>query len=399
MKYAQRMNMVKASAIRASQKKIAAKVESGGSVISFAAGLPDPNLFPLKEITEVTEKVLKERGAFALAYGPTKGENELLELLTKRMKEEENIDTKPENIIITTGSQQGIAVSAMILLDKGDIVVTENPSYLGAINAFRPYEPQFLGVDTDEDGIVVEHLDKILSENPNVKMIYVIPSFQNPSGKTWTTERRKAFMEVVNKYDDIVVIEDNPYGEIRFKGEPTPTLKSLDTKGNVVYLGSMSKVLTPGLRVAWVVADKEVVDKMELIKEGADLQCNQFAQNQVAEYLENYDLDAHIEEIRAAYKNRCELMMKTIKEYFPEGVKYTDPDGGMFIWVELPEGIDANEMLDDAIEAGVAYVSGEFFYANEGKKNTIRLNYTTMSEEQIVEGIKILAKVIENKMK
>ena len=206
-------------------------------------------------------------------------------------------------------------------------------------------------------------------------------------------------MEVVNKYDDIVVIEDNPYGEIRFKGEPTPTLKSLDTKGNVVYLGSMSKVLTPGLRVAWVVADKEVVDKMELIKEGADLQCNQFAQNQVAEYLENYDLDAHIEEIRAAYKNRCELMMKTIKEYFPEGVKYTDPDGGMFIWVELPEGIDANEMLDDAIEAGVAYVSGEFFYANEGKKNTIRLNYTTMSEEQIVEGIKILAKVIENKMK
>ena len=399
MKYAKRMEKVKASAIRSSQKKIAAKVANGGSVISFAAGLPDPNLYPMEELKDATMKVFEKNGKEAVAYGLSKGDNRLLKLLAKRMQEKENMDVDAENLLVVTGSQQGIAFSAMIFLDKDDIVIAENPSYLGAINAFRPYEPQFLGVDTDEDGIVVEHLDKILSENPNVKMIYVIPSFQNPSGKTCTTERRKAFMEVVNKYDDIVVIEDNPYGEIRFKGEPTPTLKSLDTKGNVVYLGSMSKVLTPGLRVAWVVADKEVVDKMELIKEGADLQCNQFAQNQVAEYLENYDLDAHIEEIRAAYKNRCELMMKTIKEYFPEGVKYTDPDGGMFIWVELPEGIDANEMLDDAIEAGVAYVSGEFFYANEGKKNTIRLNYTTMSEEQIVEGIKILAKVIENKMK
>ncbi|WP_018589061.1 PLP-dependent aminotransferase family protein [Terrisporobacter glycolicus] len=398
MKYAQRMNMVKASAIRASQKKIAAKVESGGSVISFAAGLPDPNLFPLKEITEVTEKVLKERGAFALAYGPTKGENELLELLTKRMKEEENIDTKPENIIITTGSQQGIAVSAMILLDKGDIVVTENPSYLGAINAFRPYECDFLGVDTDEEGIVTEDLDKLLSENPKVKIIYVIPTFQNPTGKTWSLQRRKDFMEVVNKYEDVIVIEDNPYGEIRFTEEPLPTLKSLDTKDKVLYLGSFSKVLCPGLRVAWMCGDKDLIDKAELLKQGIDLQSNQFSQIQVIEFLKKYDLNKHVEKIRKEYKKRCFLMLDTMKGYLPKEVKYTEPDGGMFIWVELPEEINVDDLLDKAIDSGVAYVSGESFFANNGPKNTMRLNYTTMSEEQIVEGIKILSNVLKQEL-
>lgn len=398
MKYAQRMNMVKASAIRASQKKIAAKVASGGSVISFAAGLPDPNLFPLDEITDVTETVLKERGSFALAYGPTKGENELLELLTKRMKDEENIDTKPENIIITTGSQQGIAVSAMILLDKGDIVVTENPSYLGAINAFRPYECDFLGIDTDEEGIVTKYLDKLLSENPKVKIIYVIPTFQNPTGKTWSLQRRKDFMEVVNKYDDVIVIEDNPYGEIRFTDEPLPTLKSLDTKDKVLYLGSFSKVLCPGFRVAWMCGDKDIIDKAELLKQGIDLQSNQFSQVQVIEFLKKYDLNKHIEKIRAEYKKRCFLMLDTIKEHFPEEVNYTTPDGGMFIWVELPKEINVDDLLDKAIDAGVAYVSGESFFANNGPKNTMRLNYTTMPEEQIVEGIKILANVIKQEL-
>lgn len=398
MKYSERMSMVKPSAIRDSQKKIAAKVASGGSVISFAAGLPDPNLFPIKEITEVTETVLKERGSFALAYGPTKGENELLDLLVKRMKEEENIDTKAENIIITTGSQQGISVSAMILLDKGDIVVTENPSYLGAINAFRPYECDFLGVDTDEEGMVTEDLDKLLSENPKVKIIYVIPTFQNPTGKTWSLQRRKDFMDVVNKYDDVIVVEDNPYGEIRFTDEPLPTLKSLDTKDKVLYLGSFSKVLCPGFRVAWMCGNKDIIDKAELLKQGIDLQSNQFSQVQVIEFLKKYDLNKHIEKIRAEYKKRCFLMLDTIKEYFPEEVKYTTPDGGMFIWVELPKEINVDKLLDRAIDAGVAYVSGESFFANNGPKNTMRLNYTTMPEEQIVEGIKILSSVIKDEL-
>lgn len=314
------------------------------------------------------------------------------------MKEEENIDTKPENIIITTGSQQGIAVSAMVLLDKGDIVVTENPSYLGAINAFRPYECDFLGVDTDEEGIVTEDLDKILSENSKIKIIYVIPTFQNPTGKTWSLQRRKDFMNVINKYDDVVVIEDNPYGEIRFTEEALPTLKSLDTKDKVLYLGSFSKVLCPGFRVAWMCGDKEIIDKAELLKQGIDLQSNQFSQVQVIEFLKKYDLNKHIEKIRAEYKKRCLLMLDTMKQYFPEEIKYTKPDGGMFIWLELPDEINVDELLDKAIEAGVAYVSGESFFANNGPKNTMRLNYTTMPEAQIVQGIKILSNVLKKEL-
>ncbi|HBF2086385.1 TPA: PLP-dependent aminotransferase family protein [Clostridioides difficile] len=397
MKYAKRMDMVKASAIRDSQKKIAQKVASGGTVISFAAGLPDPNLFPIEEISEITQKVLNERGKFALAYGPTKGEDELLDLLVKRMKEEENIDTKAENIIITTGSQQGIALSAMILLEKGDVVVTENPSYLGAINAFRPYECDFLGVDTDEEGMVTDDLDKLLSENSNIKVIYVIPTFQNPTGKTWSLQRRKDFMEVVNKYD-VIVIEDNPYGEIRFTPEPLPTLKSLDTKDKVLYLGSFSKVLCPGFRVAWMCGNVDIIDKAELLKQGIDLQSNQFSQVQVIEFLKKYNLNEHIEKIRAEYKKRCLLMLDAMKKHLPEEAKYTEPDGGMFIWVELPESINVDDLLDKAIDAGVAYVSGESFFANNGPKNTMRLNYTTMSEEQIVKGVEILAEVIKKEL-
>ncbi|MBS6426038.1 MAG: PLP-dependent aminotransferase family protein [Clostridioides difficile] len=344
MKYAKRMDMVKASAIRDSQKKIAQKVASGGTVISFAAGLPDPNLFPIEEISEITQKVLNERGKFALAYGPTKGEDELLDLLVKRMKEEENIDTKAENIIITTGSQQGIALSAMILL-----------------------------------------------------VIYVIPTFQNPTGKTWSLQRRKDFMEVVNKYD-VIIIEDNPYGEIRFTPEPLPTLKSLDTKDKVLYLGSFSKVLCPGFRVAWMCGNVDIIDKAELLKQGIDLQSNQFSQVQVIEFLKKYNLNEHIEKIRAEYKKRCLLMLDAMKKHFPEEAKYTEPDGGMFIWVELPESINVDDLLDKAIDAGVAYVSGESFFANNGPKNTMRLNYTTMSEEQIVKGVEILAEVIKKEL-
>ncbi|MBH6948905.1 PLP-dependent aminotransferase family protein [Clostridioides difficile] len=396
MQYSKRMDRVKASEIRNVQKKIAAKEQSGGQVISFAAGLPDPNLFPLEELKDVTAEIMDKKGVFALQYGPTKGEDELLNLLVERMKRKEQIDTKAENIIITTGSQQGIALSAQIFLDEGDIVVAENPSYLGGINACRPYKCDFIGVDTDDDGIVVEDLEKVLAENPKVKLIYAIPNFQNPTGKAWSLERRKKFMEVVNKYDNVMVIEDNPYGELRFKGEFTPTLKALDNKDKVLYLGSFSKVLCPGMRVAWACGPKDVIDKMELLKQGVDLQSNQFSQIQVIEYLKKYNLEEHIEKIKKEYKKRCELMLNVMKEYFPEEVKYTKPEGGMFIWVELPDSVDVNVLLDDAVEAGVAYVPGESFYANDGAKNTMRLNFTTMSEEQIVKGIKILASVFSS---
>lgn len=305
----------------------------------------------------------------------------MLDKILERMARKENIHATVDNIIMTTGSQQGLALTAMMFLEEGDIVVAENPSYLGGINACRPYGAQFIGVDTDEDGIDTEQLDKVLSENPKVKLLYVIPNFQNPTGKAWTLERRKAFMEVINKYD-VMVVEDNPYGEIRFKGEFVPTLKSMDTQGKIIYLGSFSKILAPGLRLAWMCANPEVIKQAELIKEGWDLQCNQFVQVQAVEFMNSYDLEKHIQGIQQAYKEKCELMLAEMEKEFPANVKFTKPEGGMFIWVVLPEHVDANAFLDTALEYGVAYIPGEFFYANEGPKNTMRMNFTTVSEEK-----------------
>ncbi|MEG0779197.1 MAG: PLP-dependent aminotransferase family protein [Oscillospiraceae bacterium] len=394
MSFSIRMDRVKASAIRAVQKRIASKQ----GVISFAAGLPDPDLFPMADMTAATDKLMAEQGKAALQYGMTKGYGPLLDLLVKRMLEKEGVTCTAENIAVTTGSQQGLALAGMMFIDEGDIVVAENPSYLGGINACRPYGPTFMGVDTDDDGMVIADLERVLQENPRVKLIYVIPNFQNPTGKAWTLERRQQFMEVVSHYD-VIVLEDNPYGEIRFKGAHIPCLKTMDKKGQVMYLGSFSKILSPGLRVAWICASPEIATMAERLKEGLDLQCSQFSQMQVAAYLQDYDIEAHITEIQAAYKHRCDLMLETIEKTFPASVKYTRPEGGMFVWLELPADLDADGLLDEAIDAGVAYIPGEFFYANEGCKNTVRLNFTMVDDKQIVDGITILAGVLKKHTK
>ncbi|MEG1682420.1 MAG: PLP-dependent aminotransferase family protein [Oscillospiraceae bacterium] len=394
MSFSIRMDRVKASAIRAVQKRIASKQ----GVISFAAGLPDPDLFPMADMTAATDKLMAEQGKAALQYGMTKGYGPLLDLLVKRMLEKEGVTCTAENIAVTTGSQQGLALAGMMFIDEGDIVVAENPSYLGGINACRPYGPTFMGVDTDDDGMVIADLERVLQENPRVKLIYVIPNFQNPTGKAWTLERRQQFMEVVSHYD-VIVLEDNPYGEIRFKGAHIPCLKTMDKKGQVMYLGSFSKILSPGLRVAWICASPEIATMAERLKEGLDLQCSQFSQMQVAAYLRDYDIEAHITEIQAAYKHRCDLMLETIEKTFPASVKYTRPEGGMFVWLELPADLDADGLLDEAIDAGVAYIPGEFFYANEGCKNTVRLNFTMVDDKQIVDGITILAGVLKKHTK
>lgn len=393
MSFSIRMSRTKASGIRAVQKKIARRP----GVISFAAGLPDPDLYPLADLKTATDMLLDEDGKKAFSYGLTKGYGPLIDILVKRMREKEGVECTRDNITITSGSQQGLALAAMMFIDEGDIVIAENPSYLGAINACRPYDPVFVGVDTDDEGMVIEDLEKVLRENPKAKMIYVIPNFQNPTGKAWSLERRKQFMEVVSRYD-VMVLEDNPYGEIRFKGEFVPSLKALDKKGQVIYLGSFSKILCPGLRVAWICAAPEVAAMAECMKETQDLQSPEFTQMQVVSYLNHFDIEAHIEEIQDTYKRRSDLMLEMIRQYFPASVKYTEPEGGMFLWLELPEELDANEILDEAIEAGVAYVPGDSFYANEGPKNTIRMNYTTVSEEQIREGIQILGEVFKRHM-
>lgn len=388
MSFSKRMSRIKPSGIRAVQKRIAGKSD----MISFAAGLPDPALYPLEDLRKAADTMLEKEGATAFAYGLTKGYGPLLDYLTDRMNNREHVECTKENICILSGSQQGLGLAAMTFLDEGDVVITENPSYLGAINAFRPCGAEFVGVDTDDDGIVIEDLERALEENPKTKLIYVIPNFQNPTGKAWTLERRERFMEVVSKYD-VAVVEDNPYGDLRFKGEPLPHLRALDKKGQVIYLGSFSKILSPGMRVAWTCASKEVATAFESLKETNDLQSPELTQMLTYYYLKMFDLEKHIEEIQVVYKERCELMVEMIQKYFPAEIKYTDPEGGMFLWLELPEGLDSDAILDDALAAGIAYIPGESFFSFDGVKNTIRMNFTMVKDDQIRDGIRILGDV------
>lgn len=392
MTFSKRMDRIRPSAIRSVQKKIAAKE----GVISFAAGLPDPALFPLGKLSEATSDMIKDEGRIAFQYGLTKGYAPLIDIIAARMQKKGVLSAFAENIIITAGSQQGLALCAMMFLDEGDMVVCENPSYLGGINACRPYGVEFAGVNTDENGIDTIQLDEMLSSNGRIKMIYVIPNFQNPTGKEWSKENREDFMKVIEKHD-VIVVEDDPYGELRFAGTDKPILKSMDTQGKVIYLGSFSKVMAPGLRLAWMCADKKITAQAELIKEGWDLQSNQFSQLQMVRFMEENDLDEHIDMIRKKYRRKCNLMLQQMELHFPADTFFTKPYGGMFIWVELPYGIDAELFLEEALEAGIAFIPGKYFFANEGADNTVRMNFTTVSEEEITKGIEIMGNLLKKK--
>lgn len=388
MKFANRMDALKPSDIREAMKLIAANP----GTISFAGGLPDPNLFPAEAMRAATDKVLKDNTGVALQYGLTLGRVSLREKIVGLM-EREGVKTTVDNIAVTTGSQQAITVAAMMLLDEEDVIITENPSYLGAFAAFKPFATNYVGVNGDENGMLMDELEETIKNTPKAKMIYVIPNFQNPTGRTWSLERRKKLIELANKYN-LPILEDNAYGEVRFEGERVPSIKSLDTEGRVIYLGSFSKILSPGLRVGWACADKEVIGKYELVKNGLDLQSAELAQMQVVEYLDNNDLDEHIAKINKVYKERRDLMIKTIDEEFPKEAKYYYPEGGMFIWVELPSHINTRELLKKAIERKVAFVPGGSFYPGNDCESSLRLNFSTMTNEKIVEGIKTLGQLL-----
>lgn len=374
------------------------KLTQQPDIISFAGGLPAPELFPVEAMKEAADAVMEERGREALQYSTTEGYLPLREFIAKRMKEKNNITTSPDNILITSGSQQGLDFSGRVFLDKDDVVLLESPSYLGAINAFKCNQPRFIEVPTDNDGMIMEELEKILEKEDRVKMIYVIPDFQNPSGRTWSLERRKKFMEIINKYE-IPTVEDNPYGELRFDGEALPALKSMDEKGLVIFLGSFSKILAPGYRLGWTCASDEILEKYNFMAQAASLQASTIGQMETVKFLEMNSLDEHVEKIKTVYKKRRDLMLDTMKAEFPEEVKYTYPTGGLFTWVELPEYIDAAEMAKECIAEKVAYVPGGSFFPNGGNKNTFRMNYSCMTEDKIVEGVKRIAKVIKNNLK
>lgn len=392
VKFASRMDNLKASEIR-ELLKLTEKPE----IISFAGGLPAPELFPVEEMIAVSTKVLKEEGRAAMQYASTEGYAPLRKHIAERMNRKFQTNVTADDIAITSGSQQGLDFSGKIFLNEGDVVLCESPSYLGALNAFKAYGPEFIEVPTDDKGMLMDELEKILETTENIKMIYVIPDFQNPTGKTWPMERRTKFMELINKFE-IPVIEDNPYGELRFEGEILPSLKSMDEKGLVIFLGSFSKIFCPGYRIGWVAAEPEILNKYITIKQGADLQASTISQREVATYIDMYDLDAHVEKIKAVYRVRRDLMLNTMKETFPAEAKFTYPEGGLFTWVELPAGMDAKEIMVKCLEKNVAYVPGGSFFPNGGKENTFRLNYSNMPDEKIVEGITKIGEVLKEIM-
>ncbi|MCD6436457.1 MAG: PLP-dependent aminotransferase family protein [Clostridiales bacterium] len=392
IKYAERMDNLKASEIRE-----LLKLTERPEVISFAGGLPAPELFPIEELKKISVKVLEEMGEEALQYSATEGYKPLRKQIAERMKIFE-IETTEDEILITSGSQQGLDFCGKVFFNPDDVVIVESPSYLGAINAFKAYQCKFVEAPTDDDGMIMSELEKILETTENVKFIYVIPDFQNPTGKTWPVDRRKEFMKIANKFD-VIVVEDNPYGELRFEGEIPPSLKSFDDDGRVIFLGTFSKTFTPGLRIGWVNARPDILEKFILVKQSADLQTNSMTQRELSLFMDMYDFDGHIEKIKDAYRKRRDIMIKTMEETFPENVKWTHPQGGLFTWVEFPEYINARDLMAEAIKKNVACVPGGSFFPNGGHENSMRVNYSNMTEDRIVEGVKRLAVVIKEALK
>lgn len=387
-KLAQRMSYIKASEIRE-----ILKVTEQEDVISFAGGLPAPELFPIDEINKMNQLVLQEAGTKALQYTTTEGYAPLREWIARRMNERLGTSFDKDHILITHGSQQGLDLSGKVFLDEGDVVLCESPTYLAAISAFKAYGCSFIEIPTDEEGMDMAKLEEVLSNTSSIKLIYVIPTFQNPTGRTWSLERRKQLAELSARYG-IPVIEDNPYGELRFEGESMPSIKAFDQVGNVLCTGSFSKIFCPGFRIGWMAGDKEVIRKYVLVKQGTDLQCNTIAQMTIAEYLKHYDIDEHIRKIIEVYRRRRDVALACIEQYFPACVTYTHPQGGLFTWIELPEAISAREILEKCIERKIAFVPGGSFYPVEQKENTLRINYSNMPEDRIRQGIRVIGEVV-----
>jgi len=389
-KFAKRMENLKGSAIRE-----LLKLTEQPEIISFAGGLPAPELFPIEEMKKVCTEVLEEGGRSALQYSTTEGFMPLRKIISQRMKAS-GVEVDAENILITSGSQQGLEFSGKIFLDEDDVVICESPSYLGALNAFKAYLPRFVEVAMDDNGMIMEELEKALEQNPKAKFIYTIPDFQNPTGRTMSLDRRKRLVELAEKFN-VPVVEDSPYGELRFEGERLPAIKHFDTKGLVIYLGTFSKTFCPGLRLGWVAGAAEVVQKYVVVKQGADLQTNTMSQRELAKFVEMYNFDEHVAKIIEVYRVRRNLMIETMGSQFPSNATFTYPNGGLFTWVELPEGIDAADVLKRSVdEEKVAFVPGESFYPNGGNANHFRLNYSCMPEDKIVDGITKLGRLLKS---
>jgi 2-aminoadipate transaminase len=370
------------------------KISCQPGVINFAGGLPASELFPLEQLQKCMIEVTKKHGQKAFQYSLSMGIPELRELIAERATQRGSV-SKADNILVTNGSQQAIELIARVFIDKGDYILTENPTYLGALQAFNYYQAHYTTVEMDNDGMIIEQVEeKIKKYNP--KLIYTVSNFQNPTGISLSKQRRIELIDLATSYN-IPILDDNPYGEIIFTGEKIPTLKSYGGD-EVIAVRSFSKIISPGLRVGWINAHEETLAYFEKVKQCTDLHTTSFGQYLIYEYMKNGYLDPHIEIIRADYKAKRDIMLKTIRETFPDGVTWTEPNGGFFLWVELPSHVSAKDLLPKAVERKVAYVYGQPFYPNGGGENTLRLNFCNATLENIVEGISRLAELFKENM-
>lgn len=369
-------------------------------VISFAGGLPDLSGFPIEDLTGVTVDVLERDGATALQYSPTEGDPRLKDELIAHHEREDAVTLAPENVLVTVASQQGLDLVAKIFIDRGDPVIVGMPTYVGGLGAFRAYGADMIGVPLDDDGMKMDRLEseleKLRQKGKKPKFIYVVPDFQNPAGITMSEERRRKLIELAKTYD-VLIIEDSPYKELRYDGEGVKSLLSLDGTERIIGLHTFSKILFPGMRLGWVIADAAVIQKLAIAKQATDLCTPAFTQAIVAEFASRGLLRKNIDSVREIYREKRQVMLKALDEHMPslDGLRWTKPEGGLFLWVTLPKSMDSEELFYEAIEQNVAFVIGSAFYCNGKGRNTMRLNFSFPTKEDIVEGVRRLAKVIE----
>jgi 2-aminoadipate transaminase len=397
--FAERTKQMKRSTVRE-----ILKLTSKPEVISFAGGLPAPEFFPIERIREATDTVLSERGQEVMQYSTTEGMPELRALVARRLSAGK-FQISPDNIIITSGSQQAVDMLARIFLNEGDRVLVENPTYVGMLTSWRPFHLDFLAVPTDDDGLIVDELEPLLTQNP--KMMYAIPTFQNPQGTTLTRERRAKLAQLLATHN-LPFVEDDPYGELRYSGDPVPSVLQMEAEargssildGSVIYCGTFSKILTPGLRIGWVAAAYPVIDKLVQVKQATDLHTstfNQFVSYEVAR--DDQFLAEHIEVLRNVYRDRRDLMLKTMEENFPQEVTWTRPEGGLFLMVTMPAHLNARDVLKEALTHNVAFVPCDDFFIGDAGHNTFRLNFSNARPERIVEGIQRLGAVLKESVR
>ncbi len=393
--FSDRVQALKPSAIR-EIFKYAADPE----VVSLSAGNPSPEAFPIEEIKEISSRLLEENPIGVLQYSVTEGYPQLRETLKEYMKSHHNVGRDFDDILITTGAQQIMDLATKSLVNEGDVVITEAPSFIGSLNTFRSYNAKLVGVKIDDDGMNMEELEKALQTHKNARFIYTIPNFQNPSGITMSLEKRKKMYELAKKYN-VLILEDNPYGDLRYSGEYIPCIKSFDDEGIVIYAGSMSKVISPGIRVAYVIAPKPIFQKMVVCKQGNDVHTNIWSQMVCNELMTKYDFDAHLENLRNLYRKKAQFMMDLMDKYLvPMGITYAKITGGLFTMCTLPDYVDMQEFCKDAIKNKVCVVPGNAFLTDESEEcHTFRVNFSTPTDEQLEKGIKLLAKTAEKYIK